>query len=199
VTGVQTCALPICVEPYTITAVVDRAGDVLEYRTAALSPAISPQESWLMTELLREPVRRGTAKGLSKWGLEKAAAAKTGTTNDGRDAWFLGYMPGLVAGVWTGKDIPTKSAMTGASAAMPIWAAFMSAAAPWPDSAGDPWPRPEGIATAEIDPESGALARSGCPTRVTEYYLPGTEPKDSCPLHAAGVVGWLKRLFKRQR
>ena len=185
-------------EPYSIEGVVGADGDVLEYRVPRPPAAvISPEEAWLVTELLRGVVRGGTARTLSRWGLENVAAGKTGTTNDGKDAWFVGYVPGLVCGVWTGQDIPTRSSMTGASHALPIWADFISAAAAGAREWQDPWPKPAGVVEATLDPVSGLLAVAGCPTRVTEYFLPDTAPTKSCPLHSSGVVGWLKRFFKR--
>ncbi|MBI4348908.1 MAG: PBP1A family penicillin-binding protein [Elusimicrobia bacterium] len=184
------------VEPYAVSAVVSRDGDVLEYRKAQGTAVLSPEEAWLLTDLLRGPVRHGTARGLARWGLDRVAAGKTGTTSDGKDAWFVGYVPGLVAGVWTGQDRPTRSSMTGASHALPIWAEFVSAAAASRQEDPEPWPRPESIVELKVDPETGARARSGCPNRVVEFFLPGTEPADDCPLHSGGVVGWFKRLLR---
>ena len=109
----------------------------------------------------------------------------------------MGYVPGLVAGVWTGRDIPTRSAMTGASHALPIWAEFVSAAVYTPATGPDPWPRPATIVVVDVDPQTGLKARSGCPARNAEYFLPGSEPTEDCPLHSGGVVGWFKRLLKR--
>ena len=185
--------------PHAIDAIVAPDGDVLEYRLPSQPvPALSPEEAWLMTDLLRGAVRGGTARALSRWGLDRLAAGKTGTTNDGKDAWFVGYVPGLLCGVWTGQDIPTRSNMTGASYALPIWADFVSAAAGEARIEDEPWPRPPAIVEASIDPASGLLARAGCPARVAEYFLPGTEPTASCPLHPAGVMGWLKRVFRKR-
>ena len=185
------------VDPYTVEAVVSREGDVLEYRKPSGVAVISPEEAWLVTDLLRGPVRNGTARSLSRWALDGVAAGKTGTTTDGKDAWFVGYVPGLVAGVWTGQDIPTRSSMTGASHALPIWAEFVSAAIYVPAGGPEPWPKPEAVLRVEVDPQTGFRARSGCPDRTAEYFLPGSEPKEDCPVHSGGVVGWFKRLLKR--
>lgn len=188
-------------EPHAIDAVLDAEGVVLEARAGTAERVFSEPEAALLTDLLREPVRSGTAKGLAKWGMSGVAAGKTGTTDDGRDAWFVGFTPWLVAGVWTGEDKPRPLPQTGASAAMPLWAEFMSAALP-PDlrapGAPDPWPRPEGLLTAEVDPASGLLAHDGCPTRREEVFLEGTRPAEDCPLHKKSVIGRLKDFFKRR-
>lgn len=189
------------IEPHAVEAVLDAEGLVLEARAGTSDRVFSEAEAALMTDLLREPVRSGTAKGLAKWGMAGAAAGKTGTTDDGRDAWFIGYTPWLVAGVWTGEDKPRPLPQTGASAAMPVWAEFMTAALP-PDlrapGAPDPWPRPEGLVTAEVDPASGLLAHDGCPLRASELFLEGTKPSADCPLHKKSVLGRLKDLFRRK-
>ncbi|MBI4423630.1 MAG: PBP1A family penicillin-binding protein [Elusimicrobia bacterium] len=184
------------VDPYTVDAVVGPEGDVLEYRQPEGVRVLAPEEAWLMTDLLREAVRSGTARALARWGLDAVAAGKTGTTDGGKDAWFVGYVPGLACGVWSGHDRPRRTAMTGASDALPVWAEFIASAGPWPKDV-EAWPKPSSIVSVDIDPASGALARAGCPVQVAEHYLPGTEPKEGCPLHAAGVVGWLKKLLGR--
>ncbi|TPW20558.1 MAG: penicillin-binding protein 1B, partial [Elusimicrobia bacterium] len=189
------------IEPHAIEAVLDSDGAVLEARVGTSDRAFSEAEAALMTDLLREPVRSGTAKGLAKWGLSGPTAGKTGTTDDGRDAWFIGYTPWLVAGVWTGEDKPRPLPQTGASAAMPVWAEFMTAALP-PDlraqGAPDPWPLPEGLVRAEVDPATGFLAHDGCPTRASELFLEATKPAEDCPVHKKSVFGRLKDLFRRK-
>ncbi|MBI5595113.1 MAG: PBP1A family penicillin-binding protein [Elusimicrobia bacterium] len=189
------------VEPHGIDAVLAADGSVLEARHPESFPAMSEPEAYLMTDLLREVVRTGTAKSLLRRGLGGVSAGKTGTTDDGRDAWFIGYSPWLLAGVWTGEDQPRPLPITGASAALPVWADFMTAALPSallrPELA-DPWPRPDIMEEAEVDPASGLRAHAGCPTRRSEVFVPGTAPAADCPLHKKGVVGWIKDLFKRR-
>ncbi|TBR22648.1 PBP1A family penicillin-binding protein [bacterium] len=188
-------------EPHAVDAVLDSEGAVLEARAGTSERVFSEPEAALLTDLLREPVRAGTAKGLAKWGLAGVSAGKTGTTDDGRDAWFIGYTPWLVAGVWSGEDKPAPLRQTGASGAMPVWAEFMAAALP-PDlrapDAPDPWPRPEGLVTAEVDPSSGQLAHEGCPTRREELFLEGTKPSEDCALHKKGMFGRLRDFFKKR-
>ena len=189
------------VEPYAIEAAVDPDGEVVEAHVPAARAVLSPQEAYLMTDLLRETVRSGTAKDLSRWGLGAYSAGKTGTTNDGKDAWFIGYTPEIAAGVWTGSDTPAKLGLTGAKDALPIWAGFVFSASPGPALRPfeGAWPQPEGVVLAEVDPESGLRARSGCPDRRLELFLAGTEPREDCPLHPGGLAGWFKRMFTARR
>ena len=98
-------------------------------RRAAASPPSRPEEAYLVTHLLRGVVDRGTGAAARALGLVGAAAGKTGTTNDTRDAWFAGYSPRLVAVVWIGFDDGTPLGLSGARAALPIWTDFMRAAA----------------------------------------------------------------------
>lgn len=191
------------VEPYAVEIVLDSDGMVLEYHSQEPRPVISAGESYLMTSLLREVVTDGTARSLARWGLQDVSAGKTGTTNDGKDAWFIGYTPWLIAGVWTGSDRPAALGLSGAGAALPLWARFMRGASPLAPRRVKPpggwWPRPEGMLTLEVDPASGLLAKSGCPRRRSETFLPGTAPKKSCPLHSGGLTGWFKRVFGKKK
>ncbi|MBI5243737.1 MAG: PBP1A family penicillin-binding protein [Elusimicrobia bacterium] len=185
------------VEPYAIAAAADPEGEILEAHLPAARAVLSPQEAYLMTDLLRESVRSGTAKELSRLGLGACAAGKTGTTNDGKDAWFIGYTPRLVAGVWAGTDAPAKLGLTGAKDALPIWAAFVLSVAT--AAAQGSWPRPDGVVSVEVDPGSGLRVQSGCPSRRTELFLAGTEPRAGCPLHSGGFLGWFKRVLSSPR
>lgn len=185
------------VEPYGVEAVLDADGFVLEHRVPDPRPVLSPAEAYLMSSLLREAVRSGTGRALGAMGLGEVSAGKTGTTDLGRDAWFVGFTPRLAAGVWVGSDQPQPLGLWGGSAALPVWGRFMRAAG-LPPPAADPddlWPRPEEVVSVEIDPESGLVARSGCLKRRRETYIKGTEPAEDCPLHAGGVSGWFKRVF----
>jgi penicillin-binding protein 1B len=187
------------VEPYGIEAVLDGQGAVLEYHSPNPAAVLSPGEAYLMTDLLRAAVTDGTARSLSRWSLDKIAAGKTGTTNGGKDAWFVGYSPEIVAGVWTGSDRPAKLGITGANAALPLWARFFRNSGRTPLSKKShpaSWPQPEDIRTAIIDPASGRLARSGCPARRSEIFLAGSEPSQECPLHSGGFTGWFKKIFR---
>ncbi|MCK5513171.1 MAG: PBP1A family penicillin-binding protein, partial [Deltaproteobacteria bacterium] len=113
------------VEPIFITKVTDRNGTVLEENKPRLSQAISPQTSYIMTSLLKSVVEEGTGRKVKA--LHRPCAGKTGTTNDVRDAWFIGFTPHIIAGTWVGFDDekPLGKHETGAVAASPIWLKFM--------------------------------------------------------------------------
>ncbi|MBI4351089.1 MAG: PBP1A family penicillin-binding protein [Elusimicrobia bacterium] len=183
------------VEPVLITAVEDARGGLLEYGAGGRTPVIKPALAYLATSLLESAVSEGTASGLGGvYGWDRPAAGKTGTTTGGRDAWFIGYTPGLLAGVWAGDDSNRAVGVVGAGDALPLWAEFMKAALE-----GRPAekfaPPAEGLVSVKIDPVSGLLAVAGCPERRPELFLAGTEPAGKCPLHPRGLKGWFKRLF----
>ena len=101
--------------------------------------------------------------------------------SDQRDAWFIGFMPNLLAVVWVGFDDNKPIGLTGAQAALPIWTAFMKRA-----TAGKPAPAfdvPNGLVFSDVDKLTGKLATPGCPKTVREAFLFGTEPGEYCPLH----------------
>lgn len=114
-------------------------------------------------------------------GLDFPAAGKTGTTEDYRDAYFMGYTRQLVTGVWVGFDEPESIGMSGAQASLPAWVKFMVEAERQPHSGfGDP---PPGITMVNIDPASGGIATPSCPRQASLPFLEGTEPTQICPLH----------------
>jgi penicillin-binding protein 1A len=119
------CAQGVRAEPIAITRITDRNGTIIEEHTPRLSQAISPQTAYLMTSLLQSVVSEGTGRKVSA--LNRPCAGKTGTTNDFRDAWFLGYTPQLVTGVWVGYDDNTELGKreSGGVVAAPIWLTFM--------------------------------------------------------------------------
>ncbi len=183
------------VEPVLITAVRASGGETLEAAPWERTPVIQPALAYLITSLLESVVSEGTAGNLARiYGWNRPAAGKTGTTTGGRDAWFIGYTPELLAGVWAGDDSNRAVGGLGAADALPVWSAFMEGAL-----AGLPpekfKPPSEGLVSAVIDPASGLLAVAGCPERVKEYFLAGTAPVEKCPLHSRGLKGWFKRLF----
>lgn len=152
--------------------------------------AVSPQAAYLTTSLLRGVVDRGTGAQARALGLTAVLAGKTGTTDEERDAWFVGYTPDLVIGVWVGFDDGTPLHLTGAQAALPIWVDFARQVIP-PDSPD--FPQPGGIAVRMVDPASGLLATADCPESVEEMFIEGTEPEDYCPLHGGGFWEGLRR------
>jgi penicillin-binding protein 1B len=119
-------------------------------------------------------INSGTGASARALGVAGAVAGKTGTTNDGRDAWFVGYSSNLLALVWVGFDDGAPAGLSGAEGALPIWSEFMRQALDiYP---GGAFPEPPGITYAKIDATNGRKATAYCPVVVTEVFLTGTEP-----------------------
>lgn len=176
------------VRPYAIKKILDRNGRLLH--EASASPGdddgeqvISRETSFIMTSMMRDVVERGTAAGAIRLqtGFEMPAAGKTGTTTDFRDAWFVGYTPGLVAAVWMGCDMQIFSlgpGQSGAVAAAPVWGNFMREVCRF-RKPGEFFKQPAGVLKIRICSKTGKLPLADCPT-ATEYFIKGTEPKESC-------------------
>jgi penicillin-binding protein 1B len=179
-------------EPVALRAVADGTGAVTE-PVAARAPAVRPDEAFLVTHLLEGVVARGTGAAARALGVEGPVAGKTGTTNEGRDAWFVGYTPRLVALVWVGFDQRDVLRLSGAQAALPIWADFMRTAMAVVPSG--PFVPPPSIVFRDADPATGKLASAWCPLRVREAFLASTEPRETCPEH--GPLEALRALLPR--
>lgn len=172
--------------PLAVKQVMDPSTQVLEKRDVRVEKVISPQLAFMMNYLLKGVLDRGTGEFARRWGFTRPAAGKTGTTNDYKDAWFVGYTPDLLAVVWVGFDNREKLGLSGAQAALPIWTEFMKRA-----TAGTPitdFVPPPGIKIVDIDPLSGQLATSNCPTVLHEAFIEGEEPTTTCPLHPGTVL-----------
>lgn len=167
------------VTPIGIRYIVDGNGKVIEENQPAPEEAISPQTSFLITSMMKNVVAYGT--GWRAKELGRPVAGKTGTTNEYRDAWFIGYTPSIVAGVWVGYDDmrPIGEHETGARAALPIWLTFMKSI-----DLGEPedFPVPEGIVARYVERTTGLLANDGRPGVILEFFKEGTEPKEYAPM-----------------
>jgi penicillin-binding protein 1A len=137
--------------------------------------AMGEAEAYLTTSLLSSVVERGT--GASARSLGRPIAGKTGTSNQAKDTWFIGYSTDIVCATWTGFDDarPLGSREQGATAALPAWIAFMKAA--HEKRPATEFPRPAGIVTSRIDPKTGLLAYEGEEDAMDEVFLQGTEPQ----------------------
>jgi membrane peptidoglycan carboxypeptidase len=167
--------------PYAVEAVVDGQQHLLYQHADQPTRLMSRAIAYLMTGALQAVFQYGTAEGAVKLGLSFPAAGKTGTTDDYRDAYFMGYTPQLVTGVWIGFDEPQSIGLSGAQAALPAWVTFMLDAVRQPGLGfGEP---PPGITMANIDPTTGGLATSSCPRQANLPFLTGTEPTRICPVH----------------
>jgi len=184
------------VPPRILQQVVARDGRKLNPKVPDARQAVPKAAAYLVDDVLRGVLTRGTAASAGALGFRGDAAGKTGTTDDTRDAWFVGFTPELLALVWVGYDDNAKTGLTGAVGALPIWVdLMMHARHRW---AGSSFAEPPGIVRAEVDPESGELATEGCPERVSEVFAEGTEP-GACSLHQNAFRRWWNKLFHREK
>ena len=181
-------ALGTAAEPRFVISVEDEKGRVLWRPPAPRGQrgALDPRVAFLVTDVLREALRRGTGTAALPAGLDLPAAGKTGTTNDGADVWFVGYTPDRAASLWIGFDQPRPilADATGGRLAAPAWGRLMArayAGRPLPA----PWQRPAGVVERRVDPATGLLLAGDCaplsgePRR--ELFLTGVEPAAYCP------------------
>jgi penicillin-binding protein 1A len=137
---------------------------------------VSADSVFLINHLLRGVMRHGTGRASARWGLSDVSAGKTGTSDSLRDAWFVGYTPDLVVGVWVGLDDASPVGLTGAQAALPIWAAVMQAAVR--RSPPGVFAPPLGIVMASVDSVTGRKTSVGCGDgpMIEEAFRAGSEP-----------------------
>jgi penicillin-binding protein 1B len=171
------------VDPIAIVGVQTSDGRVLDRKETPLKPVLPADAVFLVDSLMRGAVDRGTASGARAGGVRGVLAGKTGTTNDYRDAWFIGFSPRFLAAVWVGYDDNRPIRLTGTQAAVPIFADF-SRSVP-AQLFAESFPVPSDIVTAEIDPETGGLATPQCPKRMTEVFISGTQPRAACAVHGS--------------
>ena len=172
----------LALEPYTVSTIRDPDSRILEQHLFEPRQAVSRETAYLMTHMLMDVIQHGTGRRASTIG--RPLAGKTGTTNSYRDAWFVGYAPHLVAGVWVGfdgMDILGK-VEPGARAALPIWTEFMAGALKaFPSQA---FAVPEGIQFVEIDRKTGTPVSKPTRGSTTEVFAEGTIPPYPAPVTA---------------
>jgi penicillin-binding protein 1A len=184
--------LGTAVEPRFIHRIEDRTGKVVyAAQVRALPPAIDPRAAFVVRDMMRDVVERGTASSIRRYLPPTIpVAGKTGTTNDNSDVWFIGLTPDIVAGVWLGFDKPKTitPGAAGGSLAAPVWGKMMaryysSSAGRSLERSSARWTPPIGVISGEFDRLTGQLASALTPAdrRYTEYFVEGTEPE---PLRA---------------
>ncbi|MCX5904313.1 MAG: PBP1A family penicillin-binding protein [Proteobacteria bacterium] len=168
------CAHGVRVEPLAITRILDRDGSLVEENSPQLYQALNPQTAYLMTSLLQSVVEEGTGKKVSA--LNRPCAGKTGSTNDFRDAWFIGFTPQLVTGAWVGYDDNASLGKreTGGVVAAPIWLNFMQQVVK--DIPVKLFEVPEGVVFAKINPATGFAPQSASEATIFECFKEGTMP-----------------------
>jgi penicillin-binding protein 1A len=178
------------VSPVGILRVEDAKGKEIWKPELTREQVLTPEESWLMVDMMKDVLRRGSAAGaVAGTGFNLPAGGKTGTTNDYTDVWFIGYTADLVAGVWMGFDRPQKIMPNaqGGRLAAPAWVQFMIETYQRKPTPPD-WPRPSSLVSRQVDDLTGLLANPGCPVddAYYEWFIPGTEPIAECPPRALG-------------
>jgi penicillin-binding protein 1A len=168
------CTNGIHVEPRYITRIVNRDGTTIEETQPLLRQVLDPKTAYIVTSLLQSVVEEGTGKRVSA--LSRPCAGKTGTTNDFRDAWFIGYVPQLVAGVWIGYDDNSTLGKreTGGIAAAPIWLKFMQEVLKI-----EPvkiFEVPQGIMFVKIHSDTGYLSGFSYSKSIFECFKEGSVP-----------------------
>src|SRR5438093_2085576 len=160
--------------PTAIRYVLDPQQKLLEENPPQGKPVLAPEVAYVITHMLEGTIERGT--GVAAKALGRPAAAKTGTTNDYSNAWFIGYTPKLTTGVWVGYDRPRSLGRdeTGSRVAVPIWTAFMSEALA--GTPGEDFPVPERVVVLPVDLNPGG----GCVRPVMMAFIVGTEPQATC-------------------
>ncbi|MDM7916024.1 MAG: penicillin-binding transpeptidase domain-containing protein, partial [Candidatus Eisenbacteria bacterium] len=167
--------------PTMLRGILDGSGKMVMLDPLDDPPGVGAPEAYLVTRLLEGVIDNGTGRRARSMGIGGDVAGKTGTTDDYRDAWFIGFTPRRLAGVWVGYDRKEVIGLSGSAAALPIWGKVMLAIRP--DRGDGEFQRPPGIVTVAIDPESGMLATSDCPGWREEEFLEGTEPQEECDRH----------------
>jgi penicillin-binding protein 1A len=178
-------------DPFSIGRISNRNGDVVYNHAPQRKVALSEQTAYIMSDMLKTVVIHGTgASSRSVYGFLRPAGGKTGTTNEYTDAWFIGFTPQIVAGVWVGLDDPAVSLgsnQSGAVAALPIWATFMKDAYDvlgWDEV---DFTMPDGIVRLDICEESYKKATEYCPQVISELFRSEDAPQETCPIHRGGL------------
>jgi penicillin-binding protein 1B len=183
----------VYVKPGFLSSVRDQDGAEIYHSQVEKRAVLDPRVAFMMVSLLQEVLNSGTGVGVRARGFNLPAAGKTGTSRDG---WFAGFTSKLLCIAWVGFDDGRELDLEGAHSALPIWTEFMKRAAQQPEYRDvKQFSAPAGVVGVQIDPQSGQLATSSCPRVITEFFVDGTQPVETCQLHGGGgtgaqVAGW---------
>ncbi len=175
-------------EARTIIRIFDRYYRTWAENPPVVTPVLSPGAAFITTQMMKDVLTYGTAKSLKKFSQQRPSAGKTGTTDNYQDAWFIGYTPQVITGIWVGHDRPESGGkgFTGGAVCAPLWERFMRsalAAKPVVD-----FPKPDTVISVSIDPSTGYLAAPDCPEKRDEFYIGGTQPTRYCPKHGGDAL-----------
>jgi 1A family penicillin-binding protein len=177
------------VTPVAVLKVTDADGRVLETNEPQTEQIISPQNAYITTDMLTGVMQSGGTGSHLASTVGRPSAGKTGTTQEYRDAWFVGYTPLLSCAVWVGYDSQARSVgLSGGRIAGPIWARFMGAALE--DQPRSEFRVPQGIVRARIDLDTGLIATENCPRTIEAAFLTGSEPQQICYEHQEQDYWW---------
>ena len=186
----------IHVEPTAVHRIEDADGNIVEQASARRREALRPAVTVVMTDMMRSVMDEVGGTGHSartRYGFRSPAAGKTGTTNDYVDAWFIGFTPDLVAGVWVGADDPRVSLanQSGATAALPLWALFMKevyeTVDPYKSRRRVDFEYPEDLVEYKaVCDDTHALATRYCPNQSRDLFIRSSALPPTCPLHGIG-------------
>lgn len=180
---------------HVVREVRDADGRRLPSKDAEPKRVASEAAVFLVNDILRGVLDRGTAQRTRALGYFGHAAGKTGTTDDTRDSWFVGYSPTFLVLTWVGYDDGTRTGLTGAAGAMPIWVDIAQVGFP---RFGDPgFKAPNGVVQRTIDANTGELAVPECPEKFDEWFIAGTEPDELCIEHGSPLRRWFRDLLHR--
>jgi penicillin-binding protein 1B len=177
--------------PRAITAIVDDRGRATAVPLPPLEEVVSQQAAYLTLDLMRDVVRYGTGGSVWAYGVQGDLAGKTGTTDDGRDGWFVGFSPDFLALAWVGFDNNRPLRLGGSALALPIWARLAARAG---IDRGRRWDAPAGIVDETVDPETGLMAGWRCPDSTREIFIAGSLPAP-CD-HRQSLESWASEVFK---
>lgn len=179
-------------EPVSILKIEDKEGNLIWQYTPKRKEVLSPATAYLMTDMMKSGIEaeRGTGRFAKRYGFDRPAAVKTGTTQKWTDGWFIGYTPQIVAGVWVGFDayeFNLGSKNPGAIVASPLWGRFMAEAHKALNLPVEDFEMPPDVVRMEICDETGLLANPLCPQKTMEVFRTRYQPTEFCNKHTGNI------------
>ena len=186
----------LAVRPRGITSVIDADGGSAYDNRPQTERVLSPETAYQMVSMLEDVINRGTASAARQWGIRFPAGGKTGTTDDFKDAWFVGFSSSVVVGVWVGFDQPQTIARGayGARYALPLWSDFMRRAAR--RRVPQPFNAPPGLQDQELCSVSYVRPVEGCPVYTEHFKERDDVPSRLCTVHKGTVKQRVRRAFE---